>query len=255
LRAIGRWAAANERWLSIVVATVSALLFSIYTGIATTVPAGEGGGAPGLVDRLAGLGSLNLLALAGLLALVAQVFLAASGRRSRRLRQREEGQQLTEALLEGVLDLVSAYQPRETIYRGLVAIADKEAGVRTAVLGAHMRADPELNLSKPIYFGVAGEAYRAKSVRAADLDDSNRDIAQDGTRVPGIWKETRCVLAYPLIGSDHEAYGTLNLDSNESLADSRLGDRKVQEAIGKISDVVNYLMRHHSESGEAPLPR
>lgn len=253
MRGIGRWAAANERWLSIVVATVSALLFSIYTGIATTVPAGNGVGVTGLFDRLAGLGSLNLLALAGLLALVAQVFLAASGRRSRRLRQQEEGQRLTEALLEGVLDLVNAYHPRP-IYRGLVAIADRKAGVRRSVLGAHMRADPELNLAKPIYFGVAGEAYKERSVRAADLDDSNRDLAPDGTHVPGIWKQTRCVLAYPLIGSDREAYGTLNLDSNESLADSQLGDRKVQEAIGKISDVVNYLMRHHSESGEAPLP-
>lgn len=254
MTAIARWSATNERSLSVVAATVSALLFSIYTGIATAAPAGKSPGITGLVERLSGLGSVNLLALGGLLALVAQVSLAGAGRRSRLRRQREEGEKLTEALLEGVLGLAKAYNPGP-IYRGLVAIADFKAGVRTAVCGANIRTDPEFHLSKPIDFGVAGQAFLNRSVRADDLDDSNRDLARDGSRVEGIWKETRCVLAYPLLGADQKAYGTLNFDSNETLARSRFGDRDVQNAIGRISDVVNYLMRHHGKSGKAPLPR
>lgn len=254
MRSLTRWSTANERWLSILAAAVSAVLFSIYTGIATTSPPSSTPGLGGFVERLAALGTVNLIAVGGMLALVAQVVLARTSTRSRRLRQREEGEQLTEALLEGVLGLIHA-QNRRPIYRSLVAIADRKAGVRTAVCGANIRTDPELNLSKPIDFGVAGEAFVARSMRAADLDDSNRDIARDGTRVIGIWKETRSVLAFPMIASSHVAFGTLNFDSNDTLADSRLGARPVQEALGRIADVVTYLMRSYSQSGEAPLPR
>jgi hypothetical protein len=252
--AIARWSATNERSLSVIASAISALFFSVYTGIATAAPAGRNSGVTGFVERLSNLGSVNFLALGGLLALVAQVTLVGAGRRSRLRRQREEGDQLTEVLLEGVLGLVKAYNPGP-VYRALVAIADFKAGVRTAVCGANIRTDPEFHLSKPIDFGVAGQAFLTRSVRADDLDDSNRDLGRDGKRVEGIWKETRCVLAYPLLGADHKAYGTLNFDSNETLAKSRFGDRDVQDSIGRISDVVNYLMRHHSKSGKVPLPR
>ncbi|WP_432033192.1 hypothetical protein [Streptomyces antibioticus] len=240
--------------MSVLAAAVSALLFSIYTGIATTAPSGNGSGIAALFDRLSNLGSVNLLALGGLLALVAQAVLTEAGTQSRRLRQQAEGEQLTEALLEGVNGLLHAQNPGP-IYRSLVAIADRKRGVRTSIVGANIRTDPEFNLSKPIDFGVAGEAFMTRSVRAADLDDSNRDLGRDGSRVPGIWRETSCVLAYPLIDSRHRAYGTLNFDSNVSLAVGHLGERAVQDAIGHIAGVVNYLMRHHSASGEAPLPR
>jgi hypothetical protein len=254
MRSFSKWSTANERWLSILAAALSAVLFSIYTGIATTAKPVSAQGLAGFVERLQSLGAVNLIAVAGILSLSAQATLAQTSTRSRRLRQREEGEQLTEALLEGVLGLIHA-QNRRPIYRSLVAIADREAGVRTAVCGANIRTDPELNLSKPIDFGVAGEAFVARSMRAADLDDTNRDLAPDGTRVIGIWKETRSVLAFPMIASDRVAYGTLNFDSNDTLAASRLGERSVQEALGRIADVVTYLMRSYSRSGEASLPR
>ena len=167
--------------------------------------------------------------------------------------QQEEGRRLTEALLDGVLDLIRA-QNRRPIYRSLVAIADYKAGTREVVATSHLSTDPELHMSKPIDFGVAGEAFITRSVRAADLDDTNRDIARDGTRVKGIWKDTRSVLAFPMIASDNAAFGTLNFDSNYTLAASRLGDRSVQEALSRIAGVVTYLMRSYSQSGEAPIP-
>jgi hypothetical protein len=254
MRSFTKWSTANERWLSIVAAALTALLFSIYTGIATTSPPSSARGLAGFVQRLQNLGAVNLIALGGALALVAQVVLARTSTHSRRLRQQEEGKQLTETLLEAVLALIHAQNPRP-IYRSLVAIADHKAGIRNAVVGANIRTDPELHLAKPIAFGVAGEAFLARSMRAADLDDTNRDLLPDGTHLPGIWKETRSVLAFPMIASDNEAYGTLNFDSNNTLSASRLGDRSIQGALGRIADVVTYLMRDYSPSGEAPLPR
>lgn len=254
MRPFARWIAGNERWLSTVTAALSALLFSIYTGIATTAPPNSVPGLPGFVDRLVSLGTVNLLALGGLLSLVAQVALARTSTHSRRMREREQGEQIAEALLEGVLALLRAQNPGP-IYRALVAIADRKAGVRNAVCGANIRTDPELHLSKPIDFGVAGEAFLARSMRAADLDDTNRDLTRDGTHLIGIWKETNSVLAYPMVDSNHAAFGTVNFDSNGTLASSRLGERSVQEALGRIADVVTYLMRSYSPPGEAPLPR
>jgi nucleoside 2-deoxyribosyltransferase len=172
---------------------------------------------------------------------------------SRRDRQQEEGRQLTEALLDGVLDLIRA-QNRRPIYRSLVAIANHQAGTREVVATSHLSTDPELHMSKPIDFGVAGEAFITRSVRAADVDDTNRDLARDGTHVMGIWPETRSVLAFPMIASDNAAFGTLNFDSNDTLAASRLGNRSLQEALSQIAGVVTYLMRSYSESGEAPMP-
>jgi hypothetical protein len=172
---------------------------------------------------------------------------------SRLDRQQQEGRRLTEALLDGVLDLIRA-QNRRPIYRSLVAIANYKAGTREVVATSHLSTDPELHMSKPIDFGVAGEAFITRCVRAADLDETNRDIARDGTRVKGIWEETRSVLAFPMIDSDNVAFGTLNFDSNQTLAVSRLGDRSVQEALSQIADIVTYLMRSYSQSGEAPMP-
>lgn len=127
MRTTARWAASNERWLSVIAATASALLFSIYTGIATTSPPASGSGFAAFVDRLSDLGSVNFLALGGLLALVAQAVLAEAGTQSRRIRQQAEGEQLTEVLLEGVNGLLRAQNPGP-VYRSLVAIADRKRG-------------------------------------------------------------------------------------------------------------------------------
>jgi len=55
MRSFMKWSAANERWLTIVVAALSALLFSVYTGIATTSPPGSARGLAGFVQRLQNL--------------------------------------------------------------------------------------------------------------------------------------------------------------------------------------------------------
>jgi hypothetical protein len=251
---IARWTVANQKWLSIIAGALSALLFSIYTGVATAAtPTGTSTGVVALAERLAGLGAGNLIAVLAVLSLAVQVVLARAGARSRRRLQQAEAEQLSSALLEGVIGLLQTRHP-EAIYRSLVAIADKKAGTRTAICGANIRTDPELHLSKPIDFGVAGEAFMSRSPRAADLDDTNRDLGRDGKRVAGIWKETRCVLAFPMVTDDNVAFGTVNFDSNKTLAESDLGDRRVQIALSRVSDVITYLMRSHSDSGDVAIP-
>ncbi|MFC5746916.1 hypothetical protein [Actinomadura rugatobispora] len=210
--------------------------------------------ASSLLRHAVDLGWANVLIAIGLVLIILQIISAALRSRLTARHGRREGEELCEVLLRDVVALLAAQRPWVT-YRSLVTIVDESRTKRYTVCGAFIRTDPELTLEVPIDFGIAGRAVTTKAMSAGDLDDATRTRGPDGAEIAGIWPSVASVLAFPLCSENGEAFGTVNFDTDHKLAESGLGDRKVQDILGSVAEMVGYFMRGHSSDGIARLPR
>lgn len=146
-----------------------------------------------------------------------------------------------EKLLAGVVDLLRA-RHTDVEYRALVTIADHTTGSRRTVCGVNIDVDPEVTLTVPIDFGIAGEAYLSKAMRLGDVTADNRDLGTDGSFIQGIWPRVAGVVAFPLVAGDGEAIGTVNFDCDAPLASAGLDDRRVQGALHQAVQAVALVL-------------
>ncbi len=243
----------NERWLSVVLSTLVAILFSIYVGFFSSLPSNSTSRQPAsFLTKLGMLGGLNGFAIAGILCLMAEVLLTiGSGARERRDEQ-SEGVRITEALLDSVIRILGTR--RKQTLRALVTVADHDMRMRNTVCGANIRVDPEVGVPVPLSFGVAGEAFMQKSMKLGNIDDLNRGKSDDGSMIPGIWSEIGSVLAFPMLAADGSPFGTVNFDSDKPVSLAGFSDRNIQDALARVAQIVTYLMRSHSPDGNARFP-
>lgn len=243
----------NERWLTVVLSTLVAIVFSIYVGFFSSLPGNSGPGqTASFAAKLGKLGALNGFALAGVVFLLAQVLLTLGSNARERHDEQSEGTRISEALLDSVVRLLGTR--RKQTLRALVTIADDDMKMRNTVCGANIRVDPEVGVPVPLAFGIAGEAFMTRSVQYGDIDDLIRGKDEDGTVVPGIWSEIRSVLAFPMLAADGSPFGTVNFDSDKPASTAGFSDRNVQDALARVAQIVTYLMRSHSPDGKARLP-
>ncbi len=250
-RRVGRALARHEGWLSITVSTTSAISFSIYTGVLT---AGAGPGSPPLTTRIHELSWANALFFAGLILAASQILLVILRGRLSRSQVQVQGDALCSILLSNTVRMLHSKYPAVT-FRSLVTVLDRSGMKRVTVCGANILTDPELTLEVPREFGIAGQAFKTRSMQVGDLDNSNRSINTDGSVVSGIWPGVRCVLAFPMLSEDGTPFGTVNFDCDHTAADSGLGDREIQQILGSTAELACYLMRGYSKDGTARFPR
>jgi hypothetical protein len=248
-----KWLIRNERWLGVALAAVVAICFSAYVGFFTAVPSYDAKHHRlSALSKILELGAVNILVLAGVVCLVGQSLLTVGAGRQEVRDARFEAERLCAALLEATVRMLTAR--RRQICRALVTVADKKLNVRKVVCGANIRVDPETGVSVPIDFGVAGDAFMRRSMQAGNITDAIRGKAADGSIVPGIWNEIRCVLAFPMLSANGEAFGTVNFDSDKPLEVSGLGDRSIQEALARVAQLITYLMRSYEPDRSARFP-
>lgn len=247
-----RWLAKNEGWLGIVLAAISAFLFSVYTGF--YIDASLKNQSEGPSSVAVGLGWFNILLVLAVVGLATQAALVAFRGNLERLQHRSEGELLSQLLLETTIRLLERQRP-DTIYRALVTVADGRRSVRRTVLGVNIRTDPELTVEVPIDFGISGQAYVTNCMKAGDLTDDTRNKWRDGRTVDDIWDAVQCVLAYPMLTQDGRAFGTVNFDSNKTLHIAGLDDRQVQGALGRLAEFVTHLMKAYSPNGRVRFPQ
>jgi transcriptional regulator with XRE-family HTH domain len=142
------------------------------------------------------------------------------------------------ALLRVVVELLEARRPRRGVhYRVLVTTRLPKWSHRDTFCYASILNPPEGFIPVPWDFGVAGEVYKDGVFHCEDFEPGIAHLDRDGKPVTGISTDLRCVAAWPLRTSNGWVFGTLNADSNATLAQSKLGTLEVQAALQLVVEL------------------
>jgi hypothetical protein len=225
----------HERWISISLAWFSAAAVGTYTGIMTT-------GSGDALERVEAAGWGNLALFAGTLALASQLLLTVRAGASEQRLQADENLALANRLLEATVKLLKL-RKRGVNYRALITVYDPSTDTRRTLGGANFRIDPEIALSVPSSFGIAGEAFVNNRCAYGDITDDERGRDGSGAHVATVWSEVRSVIAFPLVLPDwRQPVGTVNFDSDRQLVDAGLNGRDPLDALSDVANVVSSLL-------------
>ncbi len=144
-------------------------------------------------------------------------------------------------LLDATLDLLRAHH-RDVKYRAMVTKADPNDGTRLTWCGVGLFGAMAETRKVPMYFGFTGEALQTGKTKTGEVDDNNRNAAPDGTRVHGVWRRLRSVVAIPMATPEGQVIGTVNFDSDAELNESGMADKTVLGALEQVAETLEYLL-------------